>query len=286
MAAKKKNHTVTRGYLAGWQAVDQKGVKGLWYFDLMAQEIAFAPSLNAHFAISKGIYSPRNVEGRRDDRFENWIAESEDDLCRFARNYTSAKPVRTKPGVVLKAINAIVSMGYRSEHAIHSLGTIFSQEKPELDDETRTLLVLNHLYAVAHDRMKFFRAGTIRVLCGVDKPLLTNDQPFWDMTPQDETRPLGFFPLSPSCLMLLAPFEVPPGGGFRVVIQRAADCEELVSFARSGAMRMARKWVVCPSQSEALKVAEYLTPERILETTSTDKLRLFPLAEDRTLFPI
>lgn len=286
MATKKKNHTVTRGYLAGWRSTGPTGAEGLWRFDLTTREVTFAPSLKASFAISRGIYAPRNIEGRRDDRFENWIAESEDDLCKFARNYSDANPVRLKPKVVLKAVNAMVSMGYRSEHAVRTLESIFSERDPELDAEALRLVVLNQLYRAAQDRMSFFRAGTIRVLVGVDGPLLTNDQPFWDMTPQDEARPTGIFPLSPSCLVILFPSDVPPDGGFRVVVQRARDSGGIVEFARSCAMRMARRWVVCPDEIEAEAVAAYLTPDRIVECASTDRMRLLSLSEQRTLFPI
>lgn len=154
-----------------------------------------------------------------------------------------------------------------------------------MDDDLLKLTVLNHLYNSAQDRMRFFRTGTLSVLRGVGTPLLTNDQPFWDLTPQNEAQPLGVFPLSPSCLMLLSPAAKHSDDGFQVVIRPARDCSEIVDFARLAAMRMARRWVVCPSESEARGVAAYLTEERIAEAAENDRLRLIPLTEARTLFP-
>jgi len=43
MAAKKKNHTVTRGYLTGWKAAGPEGRNGLWYFDLEKGEVFILP---------------------------------------------------------------------------------------------------------------------------------------------------------------------------------------------------------------------------------------------------
>jgi len=286
MAAKKKNHTVTRGYLTGWKAAGPEGRNGLWYFDLEKGEVAFSSSLNAPFAISKYLYSPKNIDGIRDDRFENWISESESDLCSFVRNYSSAKPVRSNPKVVLNAINSAICMGYRSEYTVKTLEAELLKQNPDIDIGILKLTVLNDLYETAHERMRFFRDGTILVLRGISSPLLTNDQPFWDMTPQDEAHPIGMFTLSPNCLMLLSPNHKQPDCGFKVVFRPARECSELVDFARLAAMRMARKWVVCSSEREARDVAAYLTEERIAEAASTDRLRPMPYTEARTLFPI
>jgi len=68
MGTKVKNHTVTRGYLAGWKDIDGTGKVGLWYFDIASREVVYSPSVNASFAVTKAIYAPK-FNGRRDVPF-------------------------------------------------------------------------------------------------------------------------------------------------------------------------------------------------------------------------
>lgn len=286
MSLKRNNHVVTRGYLAGWSSIDDKQRVGIWYFDIPARAVRFSPGLKASFAISRDLYAPVYTDGQRDDRFENWLAENEGALCDLARAQEASGKRGPKPRVVYRALESIVSSGYRSAHAVRELEVILKAQHPNLTNEEARLEVLNSIYAVSHDRMRFFKSGRIVILRNTPTRLLTNDQPFWDLTPQAEHSPMAFFALAPRCLMVFAPDRDGRQGRFSVEVRDGSDKADLADLVRRCAMRMARDWVVCPNKSEADAVATYLTEDVIADVRSTDRARLFETQEPRSLFQI
>lgn len=286
MTIKRKNHVVTRGYLTGWKFIDGQQKVGIWYFDVASRSVMFSEGLKASFAISKDLYSPVYINGLRDDRFENWLAESEGDLCEFARSFSGKRVPHLKRRATERALASIVSAGYRSELSVRAVESQIQLQDPLLSAEQVRLRALNNIYAGAQDRISFFRTGTIVILRNVQNPLRTNDQPFWDMTPRDETFPLGVFALSPTCLMAFSPSIAPAVGNLEIIVKDAAGHESMVEFARLAAMRMARTWVVCANKADAEEVANYLTPQVIEEVKATDKVRVLTMNEIRGLFSV
>lgn len=286
MPIKRNNHVVTRGYLEGWSSTDDEQRIGIWYFDIPARAVRFSPGLKASFAINRDLYAPVYADGQRDDRFENWLAENEGALCDLARAQAASGKRGPKSRVVYRALESIVSSGYRSAYAVRELELIFKAQDSDLTDEEARLAVLNSIYAVTHDRMRFFKSGRVVILRNMPIRLFTNDQPFWDLTPQAEHKPMAFFALAPRCLMLFAPDRDGREGRFSVEVRDGSDKAELAELVRLCAMRMARDWVVCPNKSEAEAVAAYLTEDIIAEVRSTDRARLFEVTELRSLFQI
>jgi len=286
MGVKVKNHIVTRGYLSNWKSIDSNGKSGLWYFDMSDKAVKFSPSLKAPFAIVKGIYSPKYVGGQRDDRLENWFSESESELCDFVRNYRTGKPRQWKAKAIQRALAGIVSLGYRSEHSVASLEDHYRNLFPGKSSDEIRLLALNNLYNIAHNQIAFFSRGTAVIVEDHNILLSTNDQPFWDMTPQNEAVPTAFFPISPTRTMFFAPGIQPRAGDMQIAFKRGPDFEFITKFAHLAAMRMARNWVVCPGKREAEQVKSYLTDEVIAETRSTDRIRRIEVSDLRHLFSL
>lgn len=284
---KLKNHTVTRGYLAGWKSTGEQGKSGIWYFDLATRKAIFSPSLKAPFAVRKGIYAPQYTAGQRDDRLENWFAESESELCEFARKYSNGRPARVKAKFIKKALSACISMGNRSEYSIQEVENLVAVQNPTFSPDDVRLRALNNCYALAHTNIERFTRGTILILQNVSKPLLTNDQPFWDMSPRAGDFPTACFALTPTTLMIFCPAHEPKAGELQIIVRDGEGYETSVNFARTAAMRMARGWVVCPSGEEANKLAAYLTEETIREAASTDRHLYIEIEGDaRTLFQL
>lgn len=284
---KLKNHTVTRGYLASWKSADEHGKTGIWYFDVAKRETVFSPSLKAKFAVNHSIYAPRYIDGQRDDRLENWFSESESELCEFARNHSTILPTKIKYKLIKRVISACVTLGYRSMYSIKEIERLIAIEFPTLSPDKVSLLSLNNCYNLAQANIARFLHGTILILQNVKKPLLTNDQPFWDMSPRSEDYPIACFALTPTTLMVFCPAQPPVAGDLQLIVRDEAADDILVDFARKAAMRMARGWVVCPSKEEANGVAAYLTVETIREAASTDRTLVFEVeGSARKLFQL
>lgn len=283
MGKKLDNHTVTRGYLEGWKHVGDTGAVGLWYFDIASRQVKYSPSANASFAKVKALYVPR-INGRRDDRLENWFASSESQLCDFVRDFRRQSPRNWKPNRVHKALSAIVTLGYRGEYALRRVEHHLEAEMPGIGREEVTIAALNNLYNIAQNRIDYFTSGTALMLDWDAPVLMTNDQPFWDMSPRSVTNPMGVFPLSPTRLMVFMPNEKPASGDLQIMHKKGDQFTVALEFARNGAMRMARKWVVCSSEAEANLVKDYLTEEVLEEVTATDMIRAILTEKDHRFF--
>lgn len=286
MNIKRKNHTVTRGYLANWKGADGNANTGIWYYDIASKAVKFSPGVKAPFAIRTDIYAPIYIDTNRDDRLENWLAESESQLCEFTRNFGSSRPKRVKPRLIKKALESIVGSSLRSEFSIEKTENYFRGMFPLESAENIKLRALNNLYSASHNLASEFIGG-LAMIVEVDTPTFaTNDQPFWNMSPRTGNTPMAVFPLSPKKLLVLLPSQPIAGGDMHFQFVKGDDVPAIVEFGKLGALRMARRWVVCSSQSEAEAAATYLTDEVIEEAWATDRLLAYNAESQRQIFSI
>ena len=286
MRTKINNHTVTRGYLANWKGVGESGETGIWYYDILHKEVCFSPTLKASFAISPGIYAPKYIGNDRDDRLENWFAESESHLCEFTRNYGVGKPKRWKVNRIKRAISAIVAHGSRGEYSVQAMEQHIKGQMPHLTNEELRLATLDNLYNACIERAQYFLRGSAIIIENDGADFCTNDQPFWDMSPRSEQSPMAVFPLSPKRFIVLAPNLTPKLGDMQIIFKSGAEFRSITEFTRTGALRMARRWVVCGSKGEAEKARSYLTDEVIAEAWSTDNVRFLSVDDRHRLFSL
>lgn len=268
---RRKNHTVTRGYIANWKS--KKGDQtGIWYYDIRDKKIKFSMGQQASFAITKDIYAPVNAKGVRDDRLEKWFSRSESQMCDFAKTFGTSPQRKWKFNAVKKALESIVSMGNRGDFAIANIDAFYREQYPAESDDQIRIRTLDNVYSTTLQKTEFFRQGTAVIVTSEDQIFMTNDQPFWDMSPRTGDEPFAIFTLSPNRALVLVPFANWKPGQMRFEIRPLGQMPSVERFARLAAMRMARRWVVCPNQEAAQMVASYLTDEVIAEAWATDRL--------------
>jgi len=235
--------------------------------------------------VRNDIYAPIYIGSDRDDRLENWLAESESQLCDFSRNFSTSKPRRMKPRAIKKALQSIVGASLRSQFSIERTELYFQTQYPSEHSDVIKLRTLNNLYSAAHRLADAFIGGAAMIV-EVDNPTFgTNDQPFWDMSPRTD-EPVAIFPLSPTRLLVLLPNQPISGGDMQFRFVKGDEVPAIVEFGKVGALRMARRWVVCSSEAEAESAANYLTDEAIAEAWSTDRILGYNGEVGRQLFSI
>lgn len=280
---RRNNHTVTRGYIANWRGA-KNGKTGIWYFDIHSRSIVFSQGERAPFAVTKDIYAPIGKTGARDDRLERWFSRSESQLCEFTREFRTDGNKNWKPAKIELALESIVSMGNRGDYAVAGIDQFFREAYPHESDDQIRVRTLDNIYMTTKSKTAFFRQGMALILNSDEPVFMTNDQPFWDMTPQNVLEPIAVFPLSPTRALVLAPHQRQSPGEMRFGTLNAKDVPAIMNFAKSAAMRMARRWVVCASEEQAKVVADYLTDEVIAEAWQTDRLLKMPADHSDRLF--
>ena len=285
---KKKNHTVTRGFLNNWSVVDPKSNnKVIWYFDILKQEIA-SSGKKASFAISDYIYVPETRAGMRNEVLENWFAETEGDFCDFSRLASFGPPNRRlSQKYIGNVLKCFIGLSFRSFYQLRRIREEIAQLHPEMEAITLELEVLNNCYGQITTFFEMARMLRITVYYGVQQALITQDQSCINLCLRDPPIYKMFMALSPSCV-LVAELDDAIGMTQNFVLNWEQANSNHVFFREfnKNMLTTAREWVVFPNHEAAQTYASYLSAELVEQRTRIDAARHYLGVDSERIFPI
>jgi hypothetical protein len=280
---KRKNHQVTRGYLANWSCKDDKNTKCIWYINIEKQKVLCSQGEAAGFAVSDWLYVPKLISGNRDPVLENWFAGYERDLCKLARISRYGRPkMRVSATSEENAIKGCINLGFRSKYSLDGIASHYRTQRPELSEEQTVLAALQTLHNASVSFFEIFRKTVFTVAYNLPVKLVLDEDPF-HISRLESGKILGVqMALSPTSLMFGLPDtkyinEDRLFKGFKINWLDGAGFPDLSNKYNRTSINGARQWLVCSSKEQAQNILPDLSTEKVAKRALKDRVFNLPL---------
>ncbi|MEQ1564788.1 MAG: DUF4238 domain-containing protein [Myxococcota bacterium] len=280
MGAKRNNHEVARSFLRRWRHPVPDTTDKLWALDVRTSTIE-ERSLEATFAIGRFIYVPR-VNGKRDDRMEDWFGEAEQALSEFLERVDGGRLDQIDPKQHTRIVFALAGLAVRSEYEVRRLQAAVAEREDlrsgmalATDDEDSIHLavvdnLINHVTMIAES----LAGRTLQVALDCDDEPLVCD------------RPAVYSPKLATLLVPLGPrsFCVIDGraqlGPAAMTFPGRGRTAELVQQLNRWTVERARRWVVAATRPQLETIRQAYTPELLARREAADAITVTPVSEE------
>lgn len=275
MTAYRKNHQVTRGYLANWSCI-HNGSRCIWYIDVESQTIRFSQGEAAGFAVSDWLYVPELAAGTRNPALENWFGIYEKELCQLARLSKYGRPSQIfSADFEEKAIKGCINLGFRSKYKVFKTMEHIRKNRPDFTEERIIVASLQMLYNGMISLFEILKNSVFTIIYNLPVKLLSEETPFHTNMLQSGKILSVAMALSPTALLFGLPINDAPKNrnlltGFRLNWLDGSSIVEASSIYNRSSILGARQWLVCSSKQEADFVIHEFSKEKLAKRTSKD----------------